>query len=216
MERALPPEAFVLGVDEHTAVVLDLDERTATVVGNGTMTIRRDGHSIVHPSGDVVPFDAMTSGIAEAPLARPLVTRDTGTTPIDDAAAGIISLRTESDRIDAVFGAAFDAGDIDACVEATLELEQVLTDWSADTNVSDDNAHARSVLRQMIVRLGDLGRGDAHMIGPVMEILVTMRARARDAKDFAMSDAIRDRLAGIDIEIRDTPSGATWQRRDPM
>ncbi len=221
MERALPPEAFVLGVDEHTAVVLDLDERTATVVGNGTMTIRRDGHSIVHPSGDVVAFDAMTSGIAEAPLAGPLVqpaTDSIGADTIDEPAA-IISLRTESDRIDAAFATAFDAGDIDGCLEAVLELEQALTDWSADTNVSDDNTHARSLLRQMIVRLGDLGRGDAQAaqaMGPVMEILIAMRTRARDAKDFATSDAIRDRLAGIDIEIRDTPSGATWHRREPV
>ena len=35
MERELPEESFVLGVDEHTAVLLDLATRTASVVGNG-------------------------------------------------------------------------------------------------------------------------------------------------------------------------------------
>ncbi len=43
LERELPPEAFVLGVDEHTGVLLDLAARTATVVGNGLLTVRQAG-----------------------------------------------------------------------------------------------------------------------------------------------------------------------------
>ncbi|HEX6871417.1 MAG TPA: hypothetical protein VF163_10000, partial [Micromonosporaceae bacterium] len=40
LEGELPESSFVLGVDEHTGVLLDLSAGTATVVGNGTMTIR--------------------------------------------------------------------------------------------------------------------------------------------------------------------------------
>ena len=36
------------------------------------------------------------------------------------------------------------------------------------------------------------------------------RAEARAAKDFARSDATRDALAAMGIEVRDTPSGAVW------
>jgi cyanophycinase-like exopeptidase len=72
MERELPDDGFVLGVDEHTAVLLDPAERTATVVGNGTMTVRHHGASVVHPSGSVVDFEALISGSAAArPAPRP-------------------------------------------------------------------------------------------------------------------------------------------------
>ncbi|MDT5028820.1 MAG: hypothetical protein QOE61_5246 [Micromonosporaceae bacterium] len=59
MERLLPESSFILGVDEHTAVLLDPEARTASVVGNGTMTVRRTGRSVVHPTGAVVTFEQL-------------------------------------------------------------------------------------------------------------------------------------------------------------
>jgi hypothetical protein len=32
----------------------------------------------------------------------------------------------------------------------------VIVDWSADTDISDDGEHARTVLRRMVLRLGEL------------------------------------------------------------
>jgi len=40
--------------------------------------------------------------------------------------------------------------------------------------------------------------------------LLAERAEARAAKDFARSDAARDELAAMGVEVRDTPSGAVW------
>ena len=37
--------------------------------------------------------------------------------------------------------------------------------------------------------------------------LLTRRAAARDAQDYATSDALRDELAGMGVEVRDTPEG---------
>ena len=51
MEQELPADHYVLGVDEHTGVILNLEEGSAEVVGNGTLTIRIDGQSRTFPSG---------------------------------------------------------------------------------------------------------------------------------------------------------------------
>lgn len=40
--------------------------------------------------------------------------------------------------------------------------------------------------------------------------LMDLRAQARSAKDFARSDAVREELSSMGIEVRDTPSGAVW------
>ena len=40
--------------------------------------------------------------------------------------------------------------------------------------------------------------------------LLDQRATARQAKDWAAADAIRDTLAGLGLEITDTPTGPRW------
>ena len=59
LEAQLPAGAFVLGVDEHTGLVLDLDGATATVVGLGQVTVRRKGRSATIASGTTVPISAL-------------------------------------------------------------------------------------------------------------------------------------------------------------
>jgi hypothetical protein len=51
MERDLPGDAAVLGVDEHTAVLIDLRTEDLEIRGRGGMTVRRSGDSLVLPSG---------------------------------------------------------------------------------------------------------------------------------------------------------------------
>ncbi len=205
MERELPPSAFVLGVDEHTAVLLDPTARTATVVGNGTMTVRRQGHSVVHPAGTVVSLDALLS--TESTV-EPIVVQ----VPVESAPT--TSLRSATDELIVRFDDSLAARDVDECVEAILALEQTLLDWAADTLASDEGDYARGALRTMVVRLGELAtvgaRDPRKAVAPLVEGLLALRARARETKDFATSDEIRDRLTSAGIEVRDTTAGVQW------
>jgi len=45
-----------------------------------------------------------------------------------------------------------------------------------------------------------------------MQILITVRAEARKAKQFALADIIRDRLAALSIKLEDRPDGTTWRK----
>jgi len=210
MERDLPADGFVLGVDEHTAVLLDPAERTATVVGNGTMTVRHRGESVVHPAGSVVDFEALISGSATA---RPAPAAPVASI-VDDPAPASGSLREATEGRNREFDTALAGRDVDACVEAILGLEQTLLDWSADTLTSDEGDFARASLRSMVVRLGELAtvgaRDPREAVAPFVEGLLTLRARARETKDFATSDQIRDQLAAGGVEVRDTPTGVEW------
>src|SRR5579859_2719429 len=51
MERELPADAAVLGVDEHTAVLIDLRTEDIEIRGRGGVTVRRAGDSVVLPPG---------------------------------------------------------------------------------------------------------------------------------------------------------------------
>ncbi len=43
-----------------------------------------------------------------------------------------------------------------------------------------------------------------------IETLMTERLSAKQAKDFAAADAVRDKLAAMGVAVRDTPDGAVW------
>ncbi len=51
---------------------------------------------------------------------------------------------------------------------------------------------------------------DIQQVGALVELLIEQRACARQAKDFATSDKIRDRLAEIGIMLKDKPGGTDW------
>ena len=65
LEAAMPEGAFVLGVDSHTALVLDLDAGVASVTGLGGVTVRVGGRSAVFPGGSEVAVDAFGEAARE-------------------------------------------------------------------------------------------------------------------------------------------------------
>ena len=57
------------------------------------------------------------------------------------------------------------------------------------------------------------GGGDAKLTDAVDALvagLLEQRTAAREAKDFATADAIRDQIKAAGIEIEDTPDGPKW------
>jgi cysteinyl-tRNA synthetase len=49
---------------------------------------------------------------------------------------------------------------------------------------------------------------------PAMHDLMAMRDEARDAKDYAVSDDLRDRLSALGVKVMDTPEGTRIRPRD--
>jgi len=224
LEEALPDDAHVIGVDEHTGVVLDLDADTATVIGNGSLTVRVRGRSEVHPSGAVLPIDALRSPGSRRGTSITVPVSETSTPTNSTTSDSVIesssstSLADDVDRTESEFERAMTTGDADSAVRAALELETSIRAWSADTLQSDAMDRAHAALRSMIVRLGEAavsGLADPReSISPVMSVMIDLRSAVRADKRYDLSDLIRDRLGEVGIEVRDTPSGPEWVLRD--
>ena len=221
LERELPDDVYVLGVDEHTGVVIDIDAQTATVVGKGVLTIRVKGVSTEIASGEVLSIDRLRDPLAGIKTGVPAVAAsnaeasDTATKDVDVLDS---NLRQATERLNDAFTQAITAGDADAAARAALDLDDAIAGWSIDTLQSDDASHARSVLRSMITRLAGAATGGLRdpreVAGPFVQVLLDLRVQVRADKRFDLSDMIRDRLAEINVEVRDTPQGAEWGFRN--
>ena len=225
LEPELPEGVFVLGVDEHTGVIMDLDADTAEIVGKGGVTLRRNGVSERIESGATVPIDVLRAGPVgggREGAGSPPRSDDASASALadpDPAAVGPAdttpdSLAAATRAREAAFGAAIDARDADGAVVAILQLETDIVEWSRDTLQSDDVDRARAALRSMIVRLGAAAteglRDVRDVLGPVVEAALAARVAARSEKAFTVADAIRDELVNAGIEVRDTPDGVEW------
>jgi len=82
---------------------------------------------------------------------------------------------------------------------------------------------ATSVLRELTTVLGLFlkpvvsGGGDSEedtaLLDDVVQLLIELRREAREKKDYAMGDAIRDRLGEIGVALLDGKDGTTWERK---
>ena len=215
LERDLPDDAFVLGVDEHTGLVIDIGEGTATVVGIGTVTVRVQGRSAVIEPGTVTTPGALR-GLASELRGRGHPPADVAMVEPAPSGAGDApggSLLDEVRAREADFDRAIRTKHATGAVQAVLDLEVEIHRWSADTLQSDHADQARAVLRSMIVRLGELARGareTREVVRPFVEALLSVRSGARTAKRYADADAVRDLLAALGVDVRDSPTGTDW------
>ncbi len=210
LEAQLPETTSVIGVDEHTACIVDWEADEVRVAGKGAVTVRRSGREAVLGAGAAASVDFLRGARGgdiskQAPRA------------VAEEPAAVASLGGTTGDAEARFEQALAGGDAENAAAAVLALEQAMTDWSADTLQSDEGDKARSLLRTMIVRLGEAaGEGlvdPRDRFAPFVEALLEVRRLARDRGDWDAADQVRDRLLALGVEVRDGAAGTEWLLR---
>ncbi len=216
LESQLPDGVGIIGVDEHTAVVIDTSAGTVAVHGAGGLTLRYRGTSDVVPSGSTIALADLAAAVRGSTghvASVPAPAEASGPEP--SASAPSVSLAATAAELRARFDERLAATDADGALAACLDLEEAIHQWSADTLQGDDMGIARRTLRGMLVDLAGhavTGLRDERMVlGPVVEVALAARQRARAARDYELSDLIRDGLGAAGIEVRDTADGMLWE-----
>ena len=222
LEASMPSGSFILGVDGHTALVLDLERRTATVSGLGGVTVRVNGTGTVFPSGSEVSIDTL------AEVARDLATGDvpdigwepggrqvgTGSRQGEAGAGAGGPLRDAMAELEGAFIAALAHDDSRGAVAALLALDDAIDARTRAGEDSPDLDNARATFRALITRLGEAadsgGTDPRGTVAPFVDALLVLRARARDGQDWATADLIRERLTAAGVEVRDGSEGSDW------
>jgi hypothetical protein len=191
MEALLPATTWVLGVDEHTALLLDLAAGRLRVEGRGGVTVRARDVSVRFPAGSDVAVEALldaalgraAGGTGDDPSAGGGHGRDrdevalTAGAPEErpDAAGGSDddggaagggappgSLGEAAIAAATRFDAALGTGDALAAAEATVGLLDAIRAWAADPQQSDERDRADAEVRRQVVALARVAAQGLH------------------------------------------------------
>ncbi|MBB5780154.1 hypothetical protein [Nonomuraea jabiensis] len=209
MERELPPGTAVLGLDEHTALVIDLETESVRVAGRGGLTVRRPGSATVLPTGT-------HTDLAEL---RRLAEGGPGTGPVTPPppaapAPAEVTLEETIHTCEELFKAAVARPDLVAAAQTVLDLEAEIVKWAADTEEDAGGVdQARELMRLLIARLGELA-STAHLrsqsLPALVERLLVLRSRLREEGRYDVADAVRGAMQEGGILVEDTPDGPRW------
>jgi len=215
LEDLLPATTWVLGIDEHTAAVVDLEAGSLRVEGRGSLTVRARDVSRVFATGSQVGIEELLAAAAgDEPGPRRSVPARTRTVVSDDLdeVHDVDPITTAAQR----FEGAIDTGSALAAAEITLALESSLEEELA----SSDRPRVRDELRREVVALARLAQIGLHehrdLVAPHVELLLALREGARSERRFAEADAIRDALVAAGVEVRDGVDGSDWTFHDPL
>ncbi|MGB9662382.1 MAG: cysteine--tRNA ligase [Moorellaceae bacterium] len=134
--------------------------------------------------------------------------------------------RQLSDRLDALrqkFETALD--DDFNTAQALAALYEMVREVNSYIHKREWGSGAAEVLRKADGIMDQLGEGvlglfgpaekeaDAGLVAGLVELVISLRQEARQRKDWATADFLRDRLKELGIVLEDTPRGVRWKIR---
>jgi peptidase E len=215
LEAQLPASSTIIGLDEHTALVIDLATEQATVRGMGRVTLRRNGAERVLGKGDPIPlallrgsFDPNSGhsqgippsvGMETMALPEPLE-EDSVWPPVEALSEKVQDL--------------LDADRIGTATQALLALEQHIERHYDQLQERNALSAAREMLRNALAlfgaRLAERPPSRVAVLEPLVAALLWLRDALRAQKEWSAADGVRDCLQRGGVIVEDTPQGARW------
>ncbi len=213
LEAQLPPDTTILGLDEHTACILDFSSREAVVAGIGQVTIRRGGAEKRFARHEKLSFEQLYDGSD----ARGFATGDQASL-IPPSAINVdadTQFWNRMHRIEKAFYHALEQNDLAVMTTQLLEADRLL--WQAQLDLENPEfvSQGRELYREMIVLAGT-GVDQASNVIPrkfkdLVSELVELREQYRRDKRWPEADQIRSCLQSVGVVLEDTEKGPRWR-----
>lgn len=219
LEKDLPGGSTILGLDEHTAMVLDFSTGQAAVEGLGRVTVRRGGREETLGQGESVSFEqlrSMANGSApgkEKNKHHPEQDSTTGSRANSSEPAS--SFWNRMHDIEHAFQGALEENDAATMTNLLLETDRFL--WQAQLDLENPEfiSQGREIYREMIVLAGTGIDRDLKVMkksfNRLVNTLVEMREKHRQKKQWPEADHIRNILQDAGITLEDTREGPRWR-----
>ncbi len=210
----LPEDISILGLDEHTACVLDFENDEAQIKGIGTVTLQRSGSEMVFDTRERFSLELLRGGDGGSKWKK------TSAVPKDSARDAVTedgAFWNQIHQLETDFYNGLETHEAQKTTNALLELDRIISQAQQDLENEESITQARDTLRELIAvlgtRLGAAPRSETDCLAPVVQQLLDVREQFRKQKRFDEADAIRDSLQRANIIIEDTEDGSRWRLR---
>jgi peptidase E len=207
----LDDSVSILGLDEHTALVIDLAAQTATVKGIGKTILRRGPHERIFFKNESIPLDVLRGQpmgqgpVMDEVLSAQEVVHDK---PLD------ADVWQHLHEIENHLIEQLENDQIEQATTALLELESSI--WKSQQVLQETEAMgaARQLLRELLALLGHKAAARPpsrqECLSPLVQGLLRLRERLRQNKLWNEADSVRDCLLAAGVVVEDTPQGPRW------
>jgi len=209
LKSMLPEDTGVLGIDEHTACIIDLEKQQVHIRGIGKITIQRGDDEITFKSGERFPV-----GMLKGQSMEPQISTQPEVTQEDQEKR---QKETFWDRVHAV-SRQFHQGiedNVDQATGALLELDSLIWEGMKDLESEEFISQARDLYRELIVlmghRLASAPKSKEACISVLVEEILKIRERFRREKRWEDADTLRDALKRAGVVVEDTTDGPKWR-----
>jgi peptidase E len=211
LEEMLPGGTAILGLDEHTALIIDLGKSEAAIRGIGRVTLRHQGRERCFHKGDTLSLSLLRGehdmGEPGSSPATPQKPSDAPPVKEDDLWGAIHALAGEIRK-------ALDLHRDGRTGRLILELERTI--WGNQPRLDEINemGAAREVLREVIslmaAEMNQRPASSRDCITPLVEGMIALREQFRAGKEWTAADALRDALSNAGVILTDTSQGTEW------
>lgn len=211
LESMLPEDVSVLGLDEHTACIIDLGREEISIKGIGKVTLRHRAFEKIFLSGEKLPLRALSEregGVIRT--AEPLGMPESGPAPAPEETGFWDSVHA----VEVAFRKGLNDDARDAA-NALLDLDRLIWQARQEKENPEFISQARELFREFVVLLGmrlvSAPRSSRECLTPLVEELLALRALFRENNKWLEADAVRDCLKRVNIEVDDTQEGYRWR-----
>lgn len=213
LESLLPADARILGLDEHTACMIDLEREEATVRGVGAITLRDRQGERKFPAGARFSLEVLrgrSSGADDRPSESAEEAKKR------NKRVSHASFWDTVHGLEAQFEQGLERRAPRQSVHALLELDRFL--WRAQQGSESPEfiSQAREVLRELLVVLGEKLEAAFREQPPepllplLMDEVLQLRETYRVRGCWAEADAIRATIERAGFVLEDTRDGPRW------
>lgn len=213
LESLLPGDVRILGLDEHTACIIDLERGEATVRGVGCITLRDREGDRKFPAGACFPLDALKGKVCrpgDRPLERPADAEEMKEETPDESFWDTVHGLEED------FEQGLEQRAPRKSVRALLELDRFLWQAQQRGESAEFISQAREILRELLVALGEKleaalrGQAPEALHAVLIEEVLNLREQYRNQGRWGEADAIRATIERAGLVLEDTRDGPRW------
>lgn len=186
LRALLPAKTGVIGIDEHTAAVIDFGVGEMRVMGIGGVTLCGEQDTVL-AAGETMSLTTVGELLESGPPKYP----GPDSTPVADLQG---AFATRSGK---------------AIARILLEVES-----RAAREAGDARTQLRAMLLEVADKAATGLVEPADWVGDYVDLLVSARARLRSRKIWEEADRIRSGLESLGVMLADTPGGTEWTLTD--